>query len=500
MIAMSKVIPLLALVMFFALALGASVAQEETGSLTSDVSPLELHDAYWVSKIDLEGLSIPLTVINDMHVEASANSVTVYAQSRVKNLVVTPPQVGPGECTETPAGETVCFHPNAVYLNGSGEELMEADDAGEWWVKHAWILGGEGYLNCELASLEAYNECMWVEGKLLDDGLTMKIGGIEQGSGFNLRKPLHNEDPIAYQVTRYRPANSDAEGDETDLTPTAHVVLTFECIEEVSAFDHQARSCPGSAEGPAGSAQSPAPSTSGSQNPKSIPTSKEAGLDIQTVPSVTRTQYVKPPDDIRDYRYCEVMLFFLIRQTLKTEFYTTISHNNCPADLWAGLDADAMAADYGAEGVLLNGPRYWVLNKIAGKGNTAAGKTADFGGIEMKKLAAINETKLREGSGSGKRYQEIEVQRSTTWTYSAGNMVYELISPAGDVYRMQSYSQIVDPALTIADLETLGERLDLPEGWRYETRLLTEESELTADGLAYVIQDELSNTYQKVID
>ena len=34
-----------------------------------------------------------------------------------------------------------------------------------------------------------------------------------------------------------------------------------------------------------------------------------------------------------------------------------------------------------------------------------------------------------------------------------------------------------DPKLTIADLDTLAERLTLPDGWRYESRLLTEDSE-----------------------
>ena len=56
-----------------------------------------------------------------------------------------------------------------------------------------------------------------------------------------------------------------------------------------------------------------------------------------------------------------------------------------------------------------------------------------------------------------------------------------------------------DAELTIADLETLGERLTLPDGWRYETRVLTEDSELKADGLAYVINDDLGNSYQKIL-
>ena len=94
-------------------------------------------------------------------------------------------------------------------------------------------------------------------------------------------------------------------------------------------------------------------------------------------------------------------------------------------------------------------------------------------------------------------YTEIEVVRSNTWVYSTGNEVYELTSPTGAVYVMQSYSGIVDSELTIGDLADLGTRLDLPEGWAFSSRFLEEDYELLADGVAIVLQDELLNTYQR---
>ncbi|MEO1290510.1 MAG: haloalkane dehalogenase, partial [Chloroflexota bacterium] len=117
-------------------------------------SLLNYHNGYWVAEIDNPNLPAPLISINDVHVDAQTNRVTVYAQNQVMGQIITPPQVGPNECTEMLNGDTVCFHPNAVYLNGSGEELMEADGTGEWWIKHAWTLGGEGYMNCEAVSQE----------------------------------------------------------------------------------------------------------------------------------------------------------------------------------------------------------------------------------------------------------------------------------------------------------------------------------------------------------
>jgi hypothetical protein len=217
----------------------------------------------------------------------------------------------------------------------------------------------------------------------------------------------------------------------------------------------------------------------------------------KSIPAVTPSQAMAVPADLRDFRYCEIIPVFRERATLPVEVYNTISLNDCPADLWAKLDAEAMAKQYSAEVVKLNGPRYWVLNQLVGAGATTEGKVVDFGGIEMRLVAQL-ETKLWEGSVGDAFYVPNEVQRTTTYTYLAGNMVYELTSPEGQIYRMQSYAQIADPKLTIADLEILGPRMKLPQGWSYQARVLTENSQLKADGMAYVINDEFYNSYQRV--
>ena len=228
------------------LAVGCSSQEVEPFDPTSQ---LDYHDAYWVTKVELPDTRTTLTVINDMHIDAATNTATVYAQSKVLGRIAVPPQVGPGECTEDSNGETVCFHPNAVYLNGSGEELMEADGTGEWWVKHGWVLGGPGYDNCEMRGQESYDDCVWVKGVLLDDGLTMEVGGIideETGAwSGNHRAPIFHEDgTVTYNVSRLAPVNIDPDEGEIDLTLEFGFVLDFTCEEEVSAFDNRARECP----------------------------------------------------------------------------------------------------------------------------------------------------------------------------------------------------------------------------------------------------------------
>lgn len=216
------------------------------------------------------------------------------------------------------------------------------------------------------------------------------------------------------------------------------------------------------------------------------------------IPEVAPTQSMPRPADLRDFRYCEVIPVFRNKLTLKVEIYNTLGQNDCPAEPWARLDAKAMEKQYGAVAVKLNGPRYWVLNRIEGGGATAAGKIVNFGGIQMKRVAVL-ETKVWQSTVGDKFYQENKVHRTTTFFYQKNNRVYELVSAKGAVYMMQSYAQIADARLTLAALETLGASLKLPKGWSYRTRVLTEDVELKAQGLAYVINDNLYNSYQKVL-
>jgi hypothetical protein len=221
------------------------------------------------------------------------------------------------------------------------------------------------------------------------------------------------------------------------------------------------------------------------------------GGTAATIPAVTPSQSMALPADLRDYRYCEIMPAIQSGLTLNIEVWNTMSLNDCPADLWAKLDANAMAEQYGASLVILNGPRHWLFNKVTAGGTTAAGKFADFGGIEMKQLATL-QMNIWQGSAGGTFYIPNQVDRTTVFTYWAGNQIYELISPDGDTYVMQSYAQIVDPNLTINDINMLGERLNLPKGWKYQARTLDADLELTANGVAYVLQDDLQNSYQKM--
>lgn len=217
----------------------------------------------------------------------------------------------------------------------------------------------------------------------------------------------------------------------------------------------------------------------------------------RTIPAVTPTQSVPLPTDLHDYRYCEIIPVFRSGATFHVEVYNTMGSNNCPAASWAKVNANGLKDRYGAVSIKVNGPRYWTMNRIVSGDATAAGKIVDFDGIEMT-LRGVIETKIWQGTVGDKFYAPNQVRRTTVFVYLKGTRVYELTAPNGDIYRMQSYAQIAAPDLTLADLQGLSTRLRLPKGWTYRSRVLVEDSELKADGLAYVINDNLYNSYQRM--
>ena len=197
-------------------------------------------------------------------------------------------------------------------------------------------------------------------------------------------------------------------------------------------------------------------------------------------------------DHMRGVRYGEVLAMFLRDTGLEAEVYGTQMLNDCPQELWETLDADAIAKDMGAVFVKLNGPRYWLLDGMGSKVAVVDPVFRDFNGIQMRRIATIP---LGADFAAG-AYVVRNVNRGAVFFWDAGKTVYELVDPEGRALVMQARCVGVDPNMTEESLATLGERLALPEGWSYRTRVL--DAELVVDTsatLATVVQDEFENTY-----
>lgn len=196
--------------------------------------------------------------------------------------------------------------------------------------------------------------------------------------------------------------------------------------------------------------------------------------------------------DMRGVRYGEVLAAYARDGRFEAEVYGTQMLNDCPQELWETLDAAAIAEDLGAVVVKLNGPRHWMLDGLGQKVAVVDPVFRDFNGLTMRRIAVVD----LGDDPSTQPYVERYVNRGAVFFFDAGSPVHELVNADGLAYVMQAYCIGVDPTLTQETLPALGDRLDLPAGWSFRTRILDEELVVdTSATIATVLQDELENTY-----
>lgn len=197
---------------------------------------------------------------------------------------------------------------------------------------------------------------------------------------------------------------------------------------------------------------------------------------------------------LRGARYGEIILVTGGPFVFTGHVYKTVGLNDCPLDQWKALNPQQLKKEFHAHAVALNGPRYtlmdhsWIMNP---------GKIVSFDGLQARFLTDIPIPVSDLLHGGSRPYTETAAHRTTRYLFKKGRPIYELISPQGTHYVMISYSQVVDPNLSQADLAALGARLSLPAGWAYQTKILNHDEILETSGTAYVIQDNLKNGYQR---
>jgi hypothetical protein len=183
---------------------------------------------------------------------------------------------------------------------------------------------------------------------------------------------------------------------------------------------------------------------------------------------------VKMIGDVFGKRYGEVLLVHTAESGHEATVYNTFPLNDCPAELWDKLDAQAIAAENDRD----------------------ASEHKIFGGLEM-----IRQATVKLASMNPSPYQPNRVNRKALFTFDAGREIYELIDPGGRHWVMQTWSQTVDPTLSLADLPGLASRLSLPAGWRYQPRTPTSTLRVdTTSQDASVTQDDLANSYSLQAD
>jgi hypothetical protein len=194
-------------------------------------------------------------------------------------------------------------------------------------------------------------------------------------------------------------------------------------------------------------------------------------------------------------RYCEIFVLSGALPAVTVKVYNTIGLSRCPSAQWKAFDANELKTELGAIGLVLNGPRHWLMDSAF---TPAPGPVRRFHAMRLRLVAKL---KITTAAGLVQTpYTPRTIYRDNTFTWDKGRTVYELVAPDGTRYVMQAYSQIVDPHLKAAALPRLGRRIRPPAGWHYRVRVLRHPIVLTTTAAhkpAVIVQDELQNTYQR---
>lgn len=196
--------------------------------------------------------------------------------------------------------------------------------------------------------------------------------------------------------------------------------------------------------------------------------------------------------ELRGVEYFEYLVVYRNYASFKSAVYNTIRTKPIEIADWNAVDVKSLAKELDAFKVIKNGPRFWTLDHVQGY---RIGERRDFDGYDLDLMGVLDLSLVDLFNRAA--YTERTIERYTDFHFNKGSKMFVLTSDQGVEYFMQAASKEVDSTMSMIKLETLGDRLDLPDGWTYTVVELTQDVMIQARGSATVIQDEFLNTYQR---
>ena len=249
-------------------------------------------------------------------------------------------------------------------------------------------------------------------------------------------------------------------------------------------------------------------------------------------------QQLPPPlpsvPSIRGSTYCEVIWAGPLSSPSNPPTTATVSWNGtggaCPSSpgFYNLTEADIQAVHGDqADVVIWNGIRQWTLDYFIAQQNTTTSISSsndttgeqppqsegdvfyeygkdifpDGSGLIMRRQATLDIS----GGGISSPFTPRAVKRYQTAVWLSGSTVYELVAPnCSQIYVMQSFMMGRPDSWGIpnaSDLALLESLLELPGGWSFRNRSLSEHLYIYGDpetGVTNVLQDNLRNSYSRM--
>jgi hypothetical protein len=207
-------------------------------------------------------------------------------------------------------------------------------------------------------------------------------------------------------------------------------------------------------------------------------------------------------DNLRNYRYEEIDLFARdpLKKVLYVSTYNTTGQNvgedtqdSAPKAIAQSVDPKKVAKQFQALSAAISPPRYWTLDWLSDR----VGEVRNFGGLDAAWMGNALAPRAAASNKSGATaYHTVLVARSAVEGFKKGSQVYLLDDPKGRTWIMVAYTDKDSPDLTIDKLDSLGDVLKLPQGWKFRTEKLDKDLILEPKaGFTAVTQDDLENIY-----
>ena len=181
--------------------------------------------------------------------------------------------------------------------------------------------------------------------------------------------------------------------------------------------------------------------------------------------------------------FCGLGAFVGSGPTARAHVYTAANLDEITLDSHKKMDPVRLAKQFEVDMCAVNGGRYWLMDETDVQG----GDVVNFDGVNL--LYGGEMTAAEMMAQMAKAYSPNLIYRNSNWIWHNGT-----------VWVMQEYTKDVDPSLSLDTLHQVGGKLkNLPQGWVFETKVLTQELSLNTsrcDGWAAIIRDELHCTYQ----
>jgi len=205
-------------------------------------------------------------------------------------------------------------------------------------------------------------------------------------------------------------------------------------------------------------------------------------------------------DNLRGYRFEEIDLYArdVIKKVVYVSIYNTTGQNDgddtrdsAPQDYAAHVDPKKVAKKFQAVAAWTSPPRYWAVDWLADR----VGAVRNFDGLDAAWMGngPAPESRLSAKPPSD-AYRMEWFPRTAIEGFKKGAKVYLLDDPKSHTWVLTAYTGAHDTA--VDDLDSLGDRLKLPQGWKFRSVMLDKELILEAKGgYAASTQDDKGDVY-----